>query len=459
MLQPKQKILESRRPLVPTPAHVRGHLTDEGSVVEPYESHRNRLPVTSREPRYRNFDDLALNEPSSSYQIDVREGSGYGIFGIHGGKISDVVSHLTDTIAGNDFTKYHFKGTKSRGNGDLVLSGHQFNEPSAVRLANHVPVVLSLAISDKRDNIVLIDGRNEFLCDELTDSLNSAGFKVHKPFRSHLNGRKRTNIANKGSSGMGVQIQLPKDLRMQMTQELENGTANNPDSLTSKFGHVVRGVLDRVSPEESVSRTKAQLRDSGRVRNDDLYIGEFSDLTSDKKVKVAQKLIDTNRLFGMTPEAMAGRLNRNTVFVAYDKANDMMKSVAGVKRMKAKIQKRILDVYNGHSEGPRDGLLVSSRELSEFIGNVEKGHAVEWGWTSNPSGDRDAYKKILTMLTQDAHKKGFGVNSIFGLVRTSNPDGLRHAESLGLKPAMKFSSPFTGSENDLILFVYKGRRR
>jgi len=461
MLRPRTPSETQHRPITPlqrTPTNVRGHVTREGAVVDPYESHRNtRVPITPV-VRYKKFEQLAEGEGPGAYEIhsDIRPDAKYGIIGIHGGKISKVVSYLTEKLSGSDFSKYTFEGKKASGNGNLVLQGSKFNEPRAIEVAQSVPVAISLAISDRKDKVVLIDGRNEALSDDLTLSLKSKGFIARKPFDSHRNGRRRTNIANLGSTGMGVQIQLPKGLRMQMTQELDEGRAAQPNSLLTKFTQAVRGVLDRTDPADSVVRTKAQIRSSGRERTSHNYIGEFSDLTPDKKLDIATSLTQTNELHGMQPESLARRLNKSTVFVAFDKDNNTLTSAAGLKPMKGRMRDRIIDTYEGTSSDPNAELLVPPREMNAFIGNVERGHAVEYGWAFNRGPDKTPFKKVLNLLFTDAAKKGYGANAIFSVVRSDNANGLRHSQSLGMVPAMKFSSPF--SDNKLILFVYRGRR-
>jgi len=284
-LKPRsEKVTEATRaPLERRPVQVRGHVTGHGEVVEPYQASRN---VRVDDAKYKKFSDMSAGEQKGvDYDThSVYKGpNAYGVFGIHGGKISEVVAHLTDRIAGERHSKYLFSASKESGNSDLVIKGHQYDDPEALELAHKVPVVVSLAISSNKDKTVLVDGRNEFLADEITNSLREHGFSVKKPFSSHLNGMKKSNIANQGREGVGVQIQLPKDLRNDMTDELRGENPDREGTLLSKFTKAVGSVLERVDPNRSVAETEDLGARDGRARTKNLFIGEFSELKADKK--------------------------------------------------------------------------------------------------------------------------------------------------------------------------------
>ena len=414
-------------------------------------------------PKYKKFDELAAGEQrGTDYEIhSTHKGSNkYGVFGIHGGKISEVITHLTDRIAGNDHSKYLFEARKERGNSDLILKGHSFNEPEAVNLAQRSAVVVSLAISQNKDRTILVDGRNEHLADELTKSLKENGFSVKKPFASHLNGHKKTNIANQGNHEMGVQIQIPKALRTDMTEELRGENPDQEGTLISKFSNSVKSVLDRVSPDRSVAETHEQGTRDGRARTSQLYIGEFSELKLQKKLEIAQSIIETNGLYGVTPEGLEKKLQNNTVFVAYDKQNGKLQAAAGLKKMKETIKDKMLKVYEDNDPYDRYAKLLVDKhdpDLQKLITHVEHGTAAEYGWATNKSRDKDKFRAVLNLLFKDAEKKGFGPGSIFSVVRADNTSGLNHARNMGMKPVMEMSSPFTQSASKLVIHVYKGR--
>jgi phage replication-related protein YjqB (UPF0714/DUF867 family) len=166
---------------------------------------------------YANFSALACSEASDAWNVLTvdRPGSGVLIIAPHGGGIEPGTSELARMIAGEDYSLYCFEGLKERGNRDLHITSHNFDEPRALELAARSSFVVAIHGCLGTDAIYL-GGRDSALIDLLTHSLQRARLPVfasdHRYPARHPN-----NICNRGTRGIGAQLEITRDLRCQQT--------------------------------------------------------------------------------------------------------------------------------------------------------------------------------------------------------------------------------------------------
>ncbi|MGM0855887.1 MAG: poly-gamma-glutamate hydrolase family protein [Pseudomonadota bacterium] len=168
--------------------------------------------IRHRGDRYDSFSTLAREQHYGAFSIAYADrGSPITIMAIHGGKIEPGTSSLAERIAGDRFNYYSFSGDKKRHNWDLHITSTEFDEPTALALADRSTVVVTLHGCMGRGTIAYTGGDNLELCKQLESLLNSAGVKS----RPHpvFHGQGRHNICNRGQKG-GIQLELTPRLRL-----------------------------------------------------------------------------------------------------------------------------------------------------------------------------------------------------------------------------------------------------
>ena len=164
--------------------------------------------------RYRSFKELQRHEtPDRDYTVAVQDtGSRVTIIAPHGGKIEPRTSDLARRIAGDDHNYYSFEGIKDRDNACLHITSHRFDEPAAVDLVARSRVVVAVHACTGTAGLVHIGGLNKALGRMIADELQDRGIIVsfdHPRFQ----GSNPNNICNRGSTGIGVQLEVTRDLR------------------------------------------------------------------------------------------------------------------------------------------------------------------------------------------------------------------------------------------------------
>jgi phage replication-related protein YjqB (UPF0714/DUF867 family) len=163
--------------------------------------------------RYDSFSSLAREAPTDSWRrvcLEVSNSSTL-ILAPHGGDIEVGTSELAATVAGDDHTLYCFEGLRSQCFRDLHVTSHRFDDPVALELAARAAIVV--AIHGCRGNrSIYVGGRDTKLVALLTSRLVEAGFPAQSDDHA-FPAIDPDNICNKGSRGMGAQIELSRDLR------------------------------------------------------------------------------------------------------------------------------------------------------------------------------------------------------------------------------------------------------
>ncbi|MBX9746202.1 MAG: poly-gamma-glutamate hydrolase family protein [Hyphomonadaceae bacterium] len=172
--------------------------------------------------RYNSFDELARDMLlGRDYRIETveRPGSDFLIIAPHGGKIEKGTSELTRAIAGADFSFYSFEGVRAAGNRGLHITSHKFDEPTALKLAGRSRKVVGIhGRRNGQDNqTAYLGGLDERLVNSIKLELSNSGFPAVSG-KHDFPATNPQNICNIGTSGSGVQLELPLDLRMELLE-------------------------------------------------------------------------------------------------------------------------------------------------------------------------------------------------------------------------------------------------
>jgi phage replication-related protein YjqB (UPF0714/DUF867 family) len=135
----------------------------------------------------------------------------------HGGRIEPGTSEIAATIAGDTQSFYAFEALRP----GLHITSARFDEPQALALVGEAQKVV--AIHGRADNgdplTVGVGGLDMALRDEIVAALRAVGFAAAIVTQGRLAGRDLANICNRSATGAGVQLELPRTLRTQLTTE------------------------------------------------------------------------------------------------------------------------------------------------------------------------------------------------------------------------------------------------
>ncbi len=174
--------------------------------------------------KYSNFAELTAGEKAGvDYQIHVENrGTPVAIIAPHGGRIEPGTLEIAATIAGDALSFYAFEALRAAGNrGSLHITSARFDEPLALALVSEAQRVV--AIHGRADDgdpwTVGVGGLDTALRDKIAAALTTAGFEAAVVAQGNLAGRDPANICNRGVNSAGVQLELPRMLRSQLTTE------------------------------------------------------------------------------------------------------------------------------------------------------------------------------------------------------------------------------------------------
>jgi phage replication-related protein YjqB (UPF0714/DUF867 family) len=164
--------------------------------------------------RYSGFEELQRHETlNKDYTLSFRNAdSRVTIMAPHGGKIEPRTSDLARRIAGENYNLYCFEGIKEKNNACLHITSHRFDEPGAVKLATKSEVVVAVHACTGTAGLVHIGGLNKKLGSMIAGELQDRGIGVSSD-HPRFQGSNPANICNRGATGMGVQLEVTRDLR------------------------------------------------------------------------------------------------------------------------------------------------------------------------------------------------------------------------------------------------------
>ncbi len=166
--------------------------------------------------QYSSFKQLFEQEkPGIDYHIAVEDrGTDVLIMAPHGGRIEPGTSEIACDIAGGDLSLYCFEGLRRRPHGDLHVTSHKYDESQAVDAAGKCEVVVAIHGRSDRDDpeTVWLGGLDAPSLEKMEKQLKLAGFSAEVAL-GDLAGAHPNNICNRGRTGSGVQLEIPKSLR------------------------------------------------------------------------------------------------------------------------------------------------------------------------------------------------------------------------------------------------------
>jgi len=164
--------------------------------------------------RYSSFVELQDHETlDEDYTLSFRDaGSRVTIIAPHGGKIEPRTSDLTKRIAGENYNFYCFEGIKDKDNACLHITSHRFDEPGAIKLVSKSELVVAVHACTGMDGLVHIGGLDKKLGGRIAKKLQDRGISVSND-HPRFQGSNPDNICNRGATGVGVQLEVTRDLR------------------------------------------------------------------------------------------------------------------------------------------------------------------------------------------------------------------------------------------------------
>ena len=195
--------------------------------------------------KYENIADLKQVEKEDvDYTILYRELlSDITIMAPHGGGIEPGTIDIADELVGSDYTFYAFKGLKKSGNATLHINSNRFDEPTAVRAANHAEIVVSIHGARDKSEMVHIGGTHHALKQIVMNELRSAGFDASICEIPGLQGIKPENICNRSKTKKGVQLELSRGLREKLFDNLGHRYLRKKTVLFYRFVNTLKGAL------------------------------------------------------------------------------------------------------------------------------------------------------------------------------------------------------------------------
>ena len=166
---------------------------------------------------YNNFEELRQTEKlNRDYRISsCNRGSAATILAPHGGRIEPKTSYIAEHIARNKFNCYCFEGIKPHNNRSLHITSHNFDEPQALELLARSRIVVAIHACRNKKALVYAGGRDRELISKIVRQLTVAGIPVADK-DARYPGVNPKNICNRGTSGMGAQLEISRGLRDDM---------------------------------------------------------------------------------------------------------------------------------------------------------------------------------------------------------------------------------------------------
>ena len=181
--------------------------------------------------QYGSFEELSREGVAGlPFEIEIQDrGTDFVIVGIHGGQIEPGTEEVVRAIAGSDISYYLFLGTDR----SQHITSHNFDEPSCIALLARCKEAISIHGKAGPGEFVMLGGLDADLISKTKSALQGHGFTVDETSPS-VAGTQPTNICNRGSSRMGLQIEMSRELRDLLIA--------NPERMW-EFAHTIRALV------------------------------------------------------------------------------------------------------------------------------------------------------------------------------------------------------------------------
>ena len=160
--------------------------------------------------KYSSYAELAQSEKEGTdYERIVRPRAGtlVAVIAPHAGGIEPGTGPIAQEIAGADFSLYCFRGCRAKGNHELHITCHFFDEPECMKLLAGHTWVVAIHGCDEAGERVFLGGRDTALITDLATQLKEVGITAETSGHKYP-GTDPKNICNRGRSKAGVQIEL-----------------------------------------------------------------------------------------------------------------------------------------------------------------------------------------------------------------------------------------------------------
>jgi phage replication-related protein YjqB (UPF0714/DUF867 family) len=165
--------------------------------------------------KYSSYAELAQSEKEGTdYEriVKLRAGTQVAIIAPHAGGIEPGTCTIARQIAGADFSLYCFCGCKARGNHELHITSHCFDEPECMKLLADHTWIVAIHGCDEVGERMFLGGRDTALIADLANRLKEVGV-VAGTSGHRYPGTDPRNICNRGRLKAGVQIELSLSFR------------------------------------------------------------------------------------------------------------------------------------------------------------------------------------------------------------------------------------------------------
>jgi phage replication-related protein YjqB (UPF0714/DUF867 family) len=198
--------------------------------------------------KYPNFAALEQHERSGiDYTVVIRRAEpAFAIVAPHGGGIEAGTSEIADAIASQRWSFYTFEGLKRSGNGVLHITSTHFDEPMCLILLGDTSRVVTIhgEESDDDGEGVFLGGLDAELGTSIGALLMAQGFDVRKHPDCNLQGLEPQNICNRGTAGVGVQLELSRAVRETLFDSLTREGRKHPKPRFKVFVDAVARSLE-----------------------------------------------------------------------------------------------------------------------------------------------------------------------------------------------------------------------
>ncbi|QUI30690.1 poly-gamma-glutamate hydrolase family protein [Streptomyces alfalfae] len=203
--------------------------------------------------KYGSWAALVVGEPTSNYQVTVQKtNTRTSHIGIHAGGIEIGTSELAKAVSARlGQNLYLMEGLKSAENGDLHITSTRFDEPQAVALQASMERTVSYHGMSGDALETHIGGNDTVLRDAIGKALEAAGFTVVWNTAEEINGDDPRNIANRNTSGKGVQLEMTTAMRKSFfpNNDWSRSVRTNPKNRTPAFYAYVDAIASAVGAE------------------------------------------------------------------------------------------------------------------------------------------------------------------------------------------------------------------
>lgn len=201
------------------------------------------------EDMYANFNELKADTVAEvDYHIEAtKRNSNIIMMTPHGGGIEVGTSELVLFAANGIFSEYAFEGLRTSNNRELHITSTNFDEPTClnmVRASEHVVAFHGYADTVKH---TLIGGKDLNAKQYVYNALKAAGFSCEVvPAGGYLAGSDTENICNKGSRGMGLQLEISTAQRDAFFGT--NTRAQRRNTTLPEFHNYVKAIVSVYNP-------------------------------------------------------------------------------------------------------------------------------------------------------------------------------------------------------------------